>query len=95
MFNDVGLTDYENRFLSQAVIWGMRVLRGIVYFIISMALIAVNTYGVGHTFLLSLVIGAMGAGAATSRIALVAIAALLAMAVFPASVIDAITTAAF
>ncbi|MBB4170892.1 hypothetical protein [Rhizobium sp. BK538] len=87
------LTIDERAFLNIALLWGIRFLRGSVYFLTAWALTSINTYSLTHGFLLSVVIGALGIGAVTARLSLVAVACLLAMAVFPLPLVESLVSA--
>ena len=96
MQNDEFFTDEEMRnFWLYILSWGPRIIRGTSYFLIAYLLISINSYGLAWPVCLAAVIGFLGAGTASARIAQVAIAVLLLMAVIPVGVIHALRNAAF
>ncbi|MBZ9792909.1 hypothetical protein K9B32_22835 [Rhizobium sp. 3T7] len=85
-----GLTESEVKLVNTAILWGLGVARGIMYFLVALTLISMNTYGVDHAFFLAFVIGLLGVGSATTRVSLIAIVALLAMVILPVPAVEMI-----
>jgi hypothetical protein len=96
MQSDDFFTNEElRRFWFYALSWGPRIIRGFSYFLIAYLLTSINSYGLAWPACLAIVIGILGAGTASARIAHVAIAVLLFMAVIPVGAIEAFKHAVF
>ncbi|WP_065091649.1 hypothetical protein [Rhizobium leucaenae] len=68
-------------------------MRGASYFLIAYMLLSINSYGISWPGYLALSIGLLGAGSSSARVAQIAIAVLLFMAVLPIGVIEALKSA--